>query len=221
MSAFTAIVARDLRLAFRRGGEVMLTVMFFLITVTLFPLGIGPEPAVLARIAPGVLWVAALLAATISLDRLFRADHEDGSLDLMAVAPMPLEMTVLAKALAHWLTTGLPLTIAAPLLALMLQLSVESWPVLIATMALGTPTLSLVGAIGASLTLGARRGGVLASLIVLPLFIPVLIFGTSAISAALSGLESGPALLVMGAFLLAALPLAPFATAAALRLALE
>jgi heme exporter protein B len=221
VSGFAAIVARDLRLAFRRGGESALTVMFFLIVVALFPLGIGPEPAVLARIAPGVLWVAALLAATLSLDRLFRADHEDGSLDLMAVAPLPLELTVLAKALAHWLTTGLPLTVAAPILALMLQLDVQSWPVLIAAMALGTPTLSLVGAIGASLTLGARRGGVLASLIVLPLFVPVLIFGTSAIGAALAGFAPGPALLILGAFLLAALPLAPFATAAALRLALE
>lgn len=221
MTAFAAIVGRDVRLAFRRGGEAALTVMFFLIAVALFPLGIGPEPEILARIAPGVLWVAALLAATLSLDRLFRADHEDGSLDLMVLTPLPLELTVLAKALAHWLTTGLPLTVAAPFLALMLQLDVASWPVLIAAMALGTPTLSLVGAIGASLTLGARRGGVLASLIVLPLFVPVLIFGTSAIDAALSNLDAGPALLILGAFLLAALPLAPFATAAALRLALE
>jgi heme exporter protein B len=221
MSAFAAIVARDVRLAFRRGGEAILTVMFFLIAVALFPLGVGPEPAVLARIAPGVLWVAALLAATLSLDRLFRADHEDGSLDLLALAPLPLELVVLAKAFAHWLTTGLPLTVAAPVLALLLQLDVTSWPVLIAAMALGTPTLSLVGAIGASLTLGARRGGVLASLIVLPLFVPVLIFGTSAIDATLAGVETGPPLLILGAFLLAALPLAPLATAAALRLALE
>ena len=221
MTAFAAIVGRDVRLAFRRGGEAALTVMFFLVAVALFPLGIGPEPEILARIAPGVLWVAALLAATLSLDRLFRADHEDGSLDLMVLTPLPLELTVLAKALAHWLTTGLPLTIAAPFLALMLQLDIASWPVLIAAMALGTPTLSLVGAIGASLTLGARRGGVLASLIVLPLFVPVLIFGTSAIDAALSNLDAGPALLILGAFLLAAVPLAPFATAAALRLALE
>ena len=221
MSAFAAIVARDVRLAFRRGGEAILTVMFFLIAVALFPLGVGPEPAVLARIAPGVLWVAALLAATLSLDRLFRADHEDGSLDLLALAPLPLELVVLAKAFAHWLTTGLPLTVATPVLALLLQLDVTSWPVLIAAMALGTPTLSLVGAIGASLTLGARRGGVLASLIVLPLFVPVLIFGTSAIDATLAGVETGPPLLILGAFLLAALPLAPLATAAALRLALE
>jgi len=221
MSAFAAIIARDVRLAFRRGGEAILTVMFFLIAVALFPLGVGPEPAVLARIAPGVLWVAALLAATLSLDRLFRADHEDGSLDLLALAPLPLELVVLAKAFAHWLTTGLPLTVAAPVLALLLQLDVTSWPVLIAAMALGTPTLSLVGAIGASLTLGARRGGVLASLIVLPLFVPVLIFGTSAIDATLAGVETGPPLLILGAFLLAALPLAPLATAAALRLALE
>jgi len=221
MSAFAAIIARDVRLAFRRGGEAILTVMFFLIAVALFPLGVGPEPAVLARIAPGVLWVAALLAATLSLDRLFRADHEDGSLDLLALAPLPLELVVLAKAFAHWLTTGLPLTVAAPVLALLLQLDVTSWPVLIAAMALGTPTLSLVGAIGASLTLGARRGGVLASLIVLPLFVPVLIFGTSAIGATLAGVETGPPLLILGAFLLAALPLAPLATAAALRLALE
>jgi len=221
MSAFAAIIARDVRLAFRRGGEAILTVMFFLIAVALFPLGVGPEPAVLARIAPGVLWVAALLAATLSLDRLFRADHEDGSLDLLALAPLPLELVVLAKAFAHWLTTGLPLTVAAPVLALLLQLDVTSWPVLIAAMALGTPTLSLVGAIGASLTLGARRGGVLASLIVLPLVVPVLIFGTSAIDATLAGVETGPPLLILGAFLLAALPLAPLATAAALRLALE
>ena len=221
MNAFTAIVVRDVSLAFRRGGEALLTIMFFLIAVALFPLGIGPEPEVLARIAPGVLWVAALLAATLSLDRLFRADHEDGSLDLLALAPMPLEMTVLAKALAHWLSTGLPLTIAAPFLALMLQLEIQTWPVLIAAMALGTPTLSLIGAIGAALTLGARRGGVLSSLIVLPLFIPVLIFGSSAVEATIFGLDAGPPLLILGAFLLAAIPLTPFATAAALRLALE
>ena len=221
MSAFWTIVGRDLRLAFRRGGDAASVVVFFVLTITLFPFGIGPEPAVLARVAPGVIWVGALLAAMLSLDRLFRADHDDGSLELLALAPLPLEVVVMAKCLAHWLTTGLLLVIAAPLLAVLLNMAAEGFAALLAAMLLGTPLLSLLGAIGAALTMSLRRGGVLISLLVLPLYIPVLIFGVGAIDAAVYGLAVMPHLMVLGGLLLAALPLAPWASAAALRLSLE
>ncbi|MSP82167.1 MAG: heme exporter protein CcmB [Alphaproteobacteria bacterium] len=219
--AFLAIVGRDLRLAFRRGGDTGSVVAFFVITVTLFPFGVGPEPNLIARIAPGVLWVAALLAATLSLDRLFRADHEDGSLDLLALSPLPLEVLVLAKTLAHWLATGVPLLVATPLLALLLNLPLQGWGVLLAALALGTPSLSLLGAIGAALTLGVRRGGVLVALLVLPLAVPVLIFGVAAVDAALMGLPATTPLMALGGLLLAALVLAPWAAAAGVRLSLE
>ena len=221
MNAFWWLVRRDLRLALRRGSDSANVVVFFVLTITLFPLGIGPEPTVLARIAPGAIWVAALLASMLSLDALFRVDREDGSLELLTIAPLPLELTVLAKCLAHWLTTGVPLIIAAPLLAVLLDMDADGFLTLVAAMVLGTPVLSLVGAIGASLTVGVRRGGVLISLLVLPLYVPVLIFGVGAVDAAIYGLTARPHLLILGGMLLAALPLCPWAGAAALRLSNE
>ena len=221
MKSFRLLVLRDLRLAFRQGGDAAMVVGFFVLTVILFPFGVGPEPELLARIAAGILWVTALLAALLSLERLFQADWEDGSLEALALMPLALEAQVLAKCLAHWLVTGLPLAIVAPALALLLQLDSAGYPVLVASLLLGTPTLSLIGAIGASLSLGARRGGVLLSLLVLPLYIPILIFGVAGIEAAIAGLGARPHLLLLGALLAAALPLAPVAAAAALRQALE
>ncbi len=221
MKPFGAVIARDLRLAVRQGGATFLALVFFLLTVTLFPLGIGPEPAILARVAPGVLWVAALLAAMLSLDRLFQADFEDGSLEQLTLSGLPLGGIVLAKIIAHWLTTGLPLLLAAPVLAVLLNMSDEGFAALLLTMLIGTPALSLIGAIGAALTLTVRRGGVLLSLLVLPLYIPVLIFGVSAIDAAVHGLNAKPHVLLLAALTLAAIPLCPWASAAAVKLSLE
>jgi heme exporter protein B len=198
-----------------------MVVLFFVLTAALFPLAVGPEPNLLARMAPGVIWVTALLAVLLSLERLFLADYEDGSLELLALAPLPLEATVLAKALAHWLTTGLPLVVAGPLLALLYNMDAAGLPMLVLAMALGSPSLSLIGAVGAALTLGARRGGVLIPLLVLPLNIPVLIFGVAAIDAELAGLSARPHLLFLGALFLVSLVTAPLAGAAALRQALE
>jgi heme exporter protein B len=221
VSAFLTLVARDLRLAFRQGGDAAMVIAFFVLTVVLFPFGVGPEPELLQRIAAGIVWVTALLAALLSLERLFQADYEDGSLETLALLPLPLEAQVLAKCLAHWLVTGLPLIIVAPLLALLLHLDPAGYPALLAGMVLGTPTLSLIGAIGAALSLGARRGGVLISLLVLPLYIPVLIFGVAAIEAEITGFGARPDLLLLAALLVLAVGLVPFAAAAALRLALE
>ena len=221
MSAFLAVVRRELRLAFRARADSLTAVAFFVIAVVLFPFGVGPEPNVLARIAPGILWVAALLAVLLSLERLFQSDFEDGSLELQALSPLALEAIVLAKALAHWLTTGLPLMAAAPLLGVLLHLEAPAFAVLVLALGLGTPTLSLIGSMGAALVLGARRGGVLLSLLVLPLYIPVLIFGVAAVEAALGGFPATPHLAVLVGFFLAALPLTPWAAAAALRHALE
>ena len=221
MSGFTALLTRDLRLAFRQGGDVANVIAFFALAVILFPFGVGPDPDLLARISAGVLWVTALLAALLSLERLFEADFHDGSLEALSLMPVPLEVQVLAKCAAHWLTTGLPLTIIAPVLALVLHFDTAGYPALIAAMLLGTPVLSLIGAIGAALTLGARRAGVLLSLLVLPLYIPVLIFGVAASEAAALGLESRPHLLLLAALFAASLALAPWAAAAALRQALE
>jgi heme exporter protein B len=221
VSAFLTLVARDLRLAFRQGGDAAMVIAFFVLTVVLFPFGVGPEPELLQRIAAGIVWVTALLAALLSLERQFQADYEDGSLEALALLPLPLEAQVLAKCLAHWLVTGLPLIIVAPLLALLLHLDPAGYPALIAGMVLGTPTLSLIGAIGAALSLGARRGGVLISLLVLPLYIPVLIFGVAAIEAEIQGFGARPDLLLLAALLVLAVGLVPFAAAAALRLALE
>ena len=221
MSAFARLVARDLRLALRQRADAGMVVLFFVLTAALFPLAVGPEPNLLARLAPGIIWVTALLAVLLSLERLFLADYEDGSLELLALAPLPLEATVLAKALAHWLTTGLPLVAAGPLLALLYTMDAAGLPMLVLAMALGSPSLSLIGAVGAALTLGARRGGVLIPLLVLPLNIPVLIFGVAAIDAALAGLSPRPHLLFLGALFLVTLVTAPLAGAAALRQALE
>ncbi|MBI4184384.1 MAG: heme exporter protein CcmB [Proteobacteria bacterium] len=221
MRALLGIVRRDLLLAIRQGSDSVAILFFFVVAATLFPFGVGPEPNVLARIAAGIVWVTALLAAMLSLDRLFQADYEDGSLEALALAPTPLGLTVLAKGLAHWLTTGLPLIAASPVLAVMLNMEAAGLGLLVAAMALGTPSLSLIGAIGAALTLGARRGGVLISLLVLPLYIPVLIFGVGAVDAALTGLSPRPHLMILGALLLLSLALAPVAAAAALRQALE
>jgi heme exporter protein B len=198
-----------------------MVVAFFVLTVILFPFGVGPEAALLARIAAGILWVTALLAALLSLERLFQADWEDGSLEALALMPLPLEAQVLAKCLAHWLVAGLPLIVVAPLLALLLHLDAAGYPALLLSLLLGTPTLSLIGAVGAALSLGARRGGVLLSLLVLPLYIPVLIFGVAAVEAAIGGFGAKPHLLLLGALLAGAVVLAPVAAAAALRQALE
>ncbi len=214
---FRHLVMRELRLALRQGTDVAMVVSFFVITVTLFPLGVGPEPNILARIAAGVVWVTALLAVMLSLERMFQSDYDDGSIDLLLLTPAPLELVVLAKIVAHWLLTGFPLIVTAPVLAALMNMPAEGYLVLIATMALATPTLSLVGAVGAALTLGARRGGVLISLLVLPLYIPVLIFAVAAVDAAITDLSTKPHLLILGAMLAAALPLAPWAAAAALR----
>lgn len=221
MKGFLRLVGRDLRLSLRQGADAFVAVMFFVLCVVLFPFGVGPEPNVLARIAAGVIWVAALLASLLSLERLFQADYEDGSLELLALGGPPLEAVVLAKTLAHWLVTGLPLIAASPLLAVLMNMPVGGMPVLVLTLLAGTPTLSLVGAIGAALTLGARRGGVLLSLLILPLYVPVLIFGAGAIDATVAGFAARPQLLLLTGLLAAALPLAPLAAAAALRQALE
>jgi heme exporter protein B len=219
--AFLALLQRDLRLARRRGGDSLQPLLFFVIAAALFPLGVGPAPEILARIGVGVLWVLALLAVMLSLERLYQADAEDGSLELLAQGVLPLELVALAKCAAHWLTSGLALVIASPLLALLLQLPGEAMAVLALALLLGTPTLTLVGSIGAALLLGARRGSVLLALLVLPLYVPVLIFGVGAVEGEVMGLSGRPQLLLLAAMLLLALALAPFATAAALRLALE
>jgi len=219
--AFLAILRRDLRLALRRGGDSLQPLLFFVIAAALFPLGVGPAPEILARIGTGVIWVLALLAVMLSLDRLYQADAEDGSLELFGQSVLPLELVALAKCAAHWLTSGLALVVASPLLALLLQLPAEAMLVLALALLLGTPTLTLIGSIGAALLLGARRGSVLLALLVLPLYIPVLIFGVSAVEGEVMGLSGRPQLLILAAMLLAALALAPLASAAALRLALE
>ncbi len=221
MTTFFDVVRRDLRLALRQGTDSIMVVAFFVLTVVLFPFGIGPESNVLERVAPGVLWVVALLASMLSLDRLFQADYEDGSLELLSLTPAPLSVLVIAKVTAHWLTTGLPLMAAAPLLAVLLNMNADGFSTLMLAMLLGTPSLSLIGAIGAGLVLGARRGGVLVSLLILPLYVPVLIFGVGAVDAAVHGFSPKAQLLVLGAILLAALPMAPWATSAALRQAIE
>ncbi len=220
MRGWLALVRRDVALALGRGDEAALTLGFFVVAVALFPFGIGPDPQLLGRVAAGVVWVVALLAATLSLERMFRPDFEDGALELLALGPLPLELTLMAKCLAHWLTTGLPAALMAPAMAALLQLDSAVWPVLAGALLLGTPSVSLVGAVGAALVLGARRGGALIGLLVLPLFVPVLVFGVLAVEAALAGLPAWPHMLIQAALLAAALPLAAFAGAGALRLAL-
>jgi heme exporter protein B len=221
VTGFYRIVGHELRLSVRGGIGSLVALIFFVVTVALFPLGVGPELEVLGRIAPGVVWVAALLAAMLSMERLFQTDYEDGTLELLALSPLPLELVVLAKCLAHWLSTALPLIIISPVLSLLVNMSADGLVMLIAAMFLGTPTLSLIGGVGAALTVGARRGGVLLALLVLPLYIPVLIFGVGAVEGAISGYGSTAPLMILGGLFLGALVLTPFAGAAALRLALE
>ncbi|ACR69936.1 heme exporter protein CcmB [Edwardsiella ictaluri] len=216
-----AVIRRELRIALRSGAEIINPLWFFLIVVTLFPLSIGPEPQLLARIAPGIVWVAALLAALLSLERLFRDDFLDGSLEQLVLLPAPLTLTVLAKVIAHWLLTGLPLLILSPLVALLLSFNAATWQAVALTLLLGTPTLSFIGAIGVALTVGLRKGGVLLSLLVLPLYIPVLIFATSAIDAASMGMPISGYLAILGAMLVGSMTLAPFAAAAALRVSIQ
>ncbi len=217
MNALLAVLQRDLQLAWRAPGDSLNVVLFFVLTVVLFPLGIGPEVETLQRISVGVVWVMALLACLLSLDRLFRDDAEDGSLDLLALSPVALEFLVLSKILAHWLVSAVPLIVISPVLAGSLNMPAEAFPVLIVSLLLGTPTLSLIGAVGAALTLGARRAGVLIGLLVLPLYIPVLIFGVAAGDAAAQGLSPRPHLLLLGGLLALFLPIAPVAAAAAIR----
>lgn len=217
---FWRLVRRDVRLALHAGTDATVAIGFFVITVVLFPLGLGPQPDLLARIAAAVIWIAALLAALLSLERLFLNDYEDGSLDLLALAPLPLEGMVFAKIAAHWIVTGIPVILVAPMLGVLLTLPAPGHGVLVLTLALGTPILSLLGGIGAAVTLGARRGGVLLALLMLPLFVPVLIFAVAAVDAALQGLSPRPHLLLLAGLLALALPLAPVAAAAGIRQAL-
>ncbi len=224
MNAFLALVRRDVRLATRVGGGGGMAVFFFLIVLSIVPFGIGPDLNLLTRIAPGMLWVALLLSALLTLDRLFQADQEDGTLDLLVLAPQPLELTVLAKAVSHWLTTGLPLVVAAPILGLMLNLPIDGMLPLMGAMLIGSPALSLLGAVGAALSVGVRRGGLLISLLVLPFYVPVLIFGVSASRAALvvvPGDLGGQSLLLLGAISLVSLVVGPVGGAAALRVAVK
>jgi heme exporter protein B len=222
MSPFRELLRRELAMAWKDGGTIGVALGFYLIVVTLLPLGLGPDLNLLSRIAPGLLWVALLLSALLSLGRLFESDLEDGSLDVLATGPLPLEAVAAAKSLAHWLTTGVPLAALAPALGLLLNLQPDAYAVLVATMLIGTPAISFIGSVGAALTLRTRRGGLLLALLMLPLFVPTLIFGISAISAALTNSEAyGPSLLILGAISLAAVALAPVATGAALRFQLQ
>lgn len=215
------LLARELALALRAGGGAAQGLVFFLIVVLLVPFGIGPEPEALSRVAPGTLWIAALLSCLVTLDRLFQTDFEDGTMDALALSPLPLEAVVAVKAVAHWLTTGLPLTVIAPLLALTLHLPAPAYPWLIAALAVGTPALSALGAVGAALVLGLRRGGLLIGVLTLPLYIPTLIFGARAAVDAAGGQDPLPALALTGALSLAILALAPFAAAQILRIQLR
>jgi heme exporter protein B len=220
-AAWGAMISRDLTLAMRRRADVLTTLFFFIIVVSLFPLGVSPELETLRGIAPGVIWVAALLASMLSLGRLFSDDFQDGTLEQMLLLPQPLSVLVLAKVLAHWLVSGLPLVLLSPLLGMQLGLSGDAIALMMVTLLLGTPVLSLIGSVGAALTLGVRGGGVLVSLLVLPLYIPVLIFGTGAVDASTSGMDFEGHLSLLGAFLVLAALLTPLATAAALRISLE
>ncbi|MCB1802485.1 MAG: heme exporter protein CcmB [Gammaproteobacteria bacterium] len=213
------VIRRDLTIAMRRRSDIFTTLIFFVIVVSLFPLGIGPEPDTLRLIAPGIVWVGALLASMLALEQIFSADHRDGTLEQLLLTPQPVSVLVAGKVLAHWLVSGLPLVIMAPLLGLQYNLSGDAQLTLLASLLLGTPSLSLIGAIGAALTLGLRSGGVLLALLVLPLYIPVLIFGAGAVEATASGLGGQAHLSMLAAILVVSLVLAPLATTAALRVA--
>ncbi|MES1982873.1 MAG: heme exporter protein CcmB [Pseudomonadota bacterium] len=215
------VIRRDLVLAMRRRADVLTTLVFFIMVVSLFPLSVGPEPELLRRMAPGIVWVAALLASMLSLVRMFSADYLDGTLEQMLLAPQSLSMLVLAKIIAHWMLSGLPLVLLAPVLGLQFDMPAQALQVMVVTLLLGTPTLSAIGAVGAALTLGLRGGGVLVSLLVLPLCIPVLIFGAGAVEAATSGTNVMPHMALLGALLLLALVFTPWVTAHALRISME
>jgi len=221
LRTLAAVVRRDLLLAFRQRADVANTLLFFVVVVTMVPLGVGAEPNLLRSIAPGVVWVAALLAAILSLNRLFAADFADGTLEQMLISAEPLSLIVLGKTTAHWLVTGVPVTAIAVVLGIMFDLGVGETATLIASLALGIPVLSLIGAVGAALTLGLRGGGVLVSLLVLPLYVPVLILGAGSVEAVAAGLGGGPYLLLLGALALFAIVLTPWAVSAALRISVE
>ena len=221
MSPALALFRRDLALSLRQGSDAMTAIAFFVLATAMFPLGLGPEPQMLARLAAGLLWVLALLASLVALERLFLEDYQDGSLDLLALAPGSLPLLVLAKLAAHWLVTGLPLILAAPVLALLLRLPTAGLGTLALALLIGTPILGLIGSVAAGLTLGARRSGLLMPLLVLPLYAPVLVFGAASVDAAVAGGDPWPHLSLLGALLLAALALCPWLAAAALRLALR
>jgi heme exporter protein B len=218
MTGFLTLLKRDLLLALREGGALGTALGFYLVVVTLMPLGLGPDLNLLSRIAPGILWIGLLLAALLSLPRMFESDHDDGALELMATAPLPLELAAAAKAAAHWISTAVPLAVLAPVLGILMNLAPEAYPMLAATMLIGTPAVSFLGSIGAALTLRARRGGLLIALLVLPLYVPTLIFGIAAVSAATmaEGNVTAP-LAVLAAISLASLVLGPLASAAAIR----
>ena len=222
MNPFLALMLRDMRLALRAGGGALMGALFFLIVVTIVPFAVGPDLALLALIGPAILWLGALLASLLALDRLFAADHEDGSLDLLMTGTMPLELAVTAKALAHWLTTGLPLVIISPLLALLLNVESAAMGPVALTLLAGTPALTFIGLVGAALSVTLRRGGLLLAVLVLPLTVPVLIFGVSAVTAAIVGpMQFGPPFTILCALTLASIVIGPFAAAAALRHGLE
>jgi len=221
LKATSCLLRRDLTVALRRSTDVLTPLIFFIIVVSLFPLGLGPEPSVLRTIAPGVIWVAALLATMLSLNRLFANDYADGTLEQMLLAPHPLTALVLTKVISHWMLTGLPLVLISPLLALQLNLPVAAMKTLTLSLLLGTPVLSLLGAVGAALTLGLRGGGVLVSLLVLPLYTPILIFGAGSVAGTIAGIDIEAHFSLLAAFLTLALSFAPWATAAALRVSLD
>ncbi|MDX2159399.1 MAG: heme exporter protein CcmB [Hyphomicrobiaceae bacterium] len=219
MTAFRALLARDLTLAFREGGTLGTALGFYLVVVAMLPLSLGPDLNLLSRIAAGILWVALLLSALLSLPRLFEADYEDGALEVIATASLPLEAAAAAKALAHWLSIGIPLVGMAPLLGLMLNLELAAYPPLLATMLAGSPAISFIGSIGAAITLRSRRGGLLIALLVLPLYVPTLIFGIGAMEASVLGTGAfGASFLILSAISLASLVLGPLAAAAAIRM---
>ncbi len=218
IKAFLIVLQHDLTLAFRHRGELANPLLFFVIVVSLFPLALGPESRTLAQIAPGIIWVAALLVSLLALEGMFRSDFEDGTLEQVLLSPYPLSLLVCAKVLAHWLVTGLPLLIMSPLLAVLLHMPEQSVPALVVSLLLGTPVLSLVGAIGIALTVGLRRGGLLLSLLVLPLWVPVLIFAASAVGDAAIGLDISAQLFFLAAMLVLAITLAPLAIGAALKI---
>ena len=217
MNCIKTIIGRDLSLVMRQGSDTFVVLIFFVVTVTLFPLGVGPDPLILQNLASGIVWIGALLAAMLSLDRLFQLDYDDGSLELLILSPYPLELVVLCKCLVHWLPTGLPIMLMSPLLALMLNMKSTAYLSLIGSMALGTPIISLLGAVGAALVLGSRRSGVLITLLIIPLTIPILLFGVAAIQAGSEGYSASAPLMFLGALLFLSIALCPWITAISLK----